>query len=170
MAAVCGCGAVRMELSGAPILSVVCHCASCQEAGKRIGAAPGAPPTLDVRGGTPFVLCRKDRIRCVAGGDQLETHRLKPDSPTRRVVARCCNVAMFLEFRNGHWLSVYSGRFGDQAPPAEMRVMTRDKRPDVELPPDIPNLAAHSGRFMWRLLTAWVAMGFRVPKVAGLPD
>jgi hypothetical protein len=170
MTAVCNCGTVQLEVSGAPILSVVCHCASCQEAGKRIEAAPGAPPTLDSRSGTPFILYRKDRIRCIAGGHQLEAQRLKPDSPTRRVVARCCNAAMFLEFKSGHWLSVYSGRFGDQAPPAEMRVMTKDRPADIELPPDIPNLATHSGRFMWRLLTAWVAMGFRVPKVAGLPD
>lgn len=167
--AVCLCGAVRMEVSGPPILSVVCQCASCQEAGKRIAAVPGAPATLDAHGGTPFVLYRKDRIRCVAGGDQLEAHRLKPGSPTRRMVSRCCHSAMFLEFQKGHWLSVYAGRLGAGAPPPEMRVMAADTPDNVELPDDMPNLASHNGRFMWRLLTAWVAMGFRVPKVAGLP-
>lgn len=170
IAAACKCGAVRMEISGAPILSVICHCASCQAAGATIAAAPDAPPTLDGRRGTPFVLYRKDRIRCVAGGDQLEAQRLTPDSPTRRMVSRCCHSAMFLEFQKGHWLSVYRGRLGDEAPPPEMRVMTADKPDNVALSDDMPNLAKHNGRFMWRLLTAWVAMGFRVPKVAGLPD
>jgi len=170
IAAVCHCGAVRMEISGAPILSVICHCASCQEAGKRIEAAPDAPPAFDGRGGTPFVMYRKDRISCVSGGDQLEAQRLKPASSTRRMISRCCNSAMFLEFQKGHWLSVYRGRLGPEAPPPEMRVMTADKPDDVDLPGDMPNLATHNVRFMWRLLTAWVAMGFRVPKVAGLPD
>lgn len=170
IAAVCHCGAVRMEISGAPILSVICQCASCQEAGKRIAAVPDAPATLDAHSGTPFVMYRKDRISCVSGGDQLETQRLKPDSPTRRMVSRCCHSAMFLEFQKGHWLSVYRGRLGAYAPAPEMRVMTADTPADVDLPGDMPNLAKHNGRFMWRLLTAWVAMGFRVPKVAGLPD
>ncbi len=49
-------------------------------------------------GGTGFVLVRSDRVRCVKGGDKLQEHRLKPDSPTRRVLATCCNSPMFLEF------------------------------------------------------------------------
>ena len=39
--------------------------------------------------------------------------------------------------------------------------MTRDRRDGVELPSDVPNYATHSGKFMWRLLAAWIAMGFR---------
>ena len=35
----------------------------------------------------------------------------------------------------------------------------------VELSDDIPNYAAPSGKFLWRLLTAWAAMGFRAPAV-----
>ena len=38
--------------------------------------------------------------------------------------------------------------------------------PDLSiLPDDVPNARAHTGSFMWKLLTAWVAMGFRVPKI-----
>jgi len=42
-------------------------------------------------GGTDYVLYRKDRVQCVTGQEYLEEHRLKPDSPTRRVIATCCN-------------------------------------------------------------------------------
>ncbi|RDJ20417.1 hypothetical protein DWF00_13940 [Bosea caraganae] len=165
----CRCGTVVFEAIGTPILSVACHCESCQEAGRRIEQLADAPPVLDADGGTAFVLYRKDRIRCVGGGERLEAHRLKPESKTRRMVATCCNSAMFLEFTKGHWLSVYRDRLPEGAPPLQMRVMTADRRKGVELPDDIPNYATHSGKFMWRLLSAWVAMGFRVPKVQGVP-
>ena len=45
------------------------------------------------------------------GAEYLEEWRLKPNSPTRRVVATCCNSAMFLDFTKGHWLSMYRNRF-----------------------------------------------------------
>jgi hypothetical protein len=54
---------------------------------------------------------------------------------------------------------------GPCAPSLEMRVMTRDRREGVVLGDDVPNFASHSGKFMWKLLTAWIAMGFRVPKI-----
>lgn len=167
LAASCRCGAVTFEMTGAPIMSVSCYCASCQKAGALIEQLAGAPRVLGADGGTDFVLQRKDRIRCVKGGDQLEEHRLTPGAPTRRVVAICCNSAMFLEFSKGHWLSVYRERLAD-APPLDMRVMTRDRRDGVALPDDVPNYVTHSGKFMWKLLGAWVAMGFRAPAVMGL--
>jgi hypothetical protein len=165
----CQCGAVILEAVGAPILSVACCCASCQEEGRRIEHLPGAPPVRNADGGTDFVLHRKDRVRCVRGGERLEEHRLKPDSTTRRMVASCCNSAMYLEFTKGHWLSLYRDRLPAGAPPLEMRVMTADRREGVELPGDVPNHATHSVKFMWKLLAAWVAMGFRRPKVEGVP-
>lgn len=165
--ATCQCGRVVFEAAGAPIISVACDCASCREAGRRIEALPGAGRVIDEDGGTGFVLYRKDRIICTRGGDLLEEHRLMPESPTRRVVATCCSSAMFLEFSKGHWLSMNRARFTD-APPIEMRTMSRD-RPDGPPPAgSVPAHASHSVRFMWRLFTAWAAMGFRVPKtIAG---
>jgi hypothetical protein len=123
-----------------------------------------APPLLDPDSGTGVVLYRKDRVQCVMGRDYLEEHRLKPDSPTRRVFAACCNSAMFLDFTKGHWLSMYRKRFGEGAPPLEMRVMTKERRVGVELVDDVPNYSGHSGKFMLRLLTAWIAMGLRRPE------
>jgi hypothetical protein len=46
-----------------------------------------------------------------------------------------------------------------------MRVMTRDRREGVALAGDVPNHAGHSGRFMLRLMAAWIAMGFRRPEI-----
>lgn len=166
----CRCGAVTLEATGAPIVSAACYCTSCQEAGRQIELLPGAPPVMDADGGTAFILHRKDRVRCVTGGARLKEYRLAPDSPTRRMVANCCNSAMFLEFAKGHWLSLYRGRLGNDAPPLQMRTMTRDRRHGVELPTDLPNYATHSGRFMWKLLAAWIAMGLRRPKVEGVPE
>ncbi len=168
LTASCRCGAVVLQMAGAPIVRAVCYCASCQEAGRQIEQMPGAPPVLDADGGTDFVLYRKDRVLCVRGGERMEARRLKPGSPTRRMVATCCNSAMALDFTKGHWLTLYRDRLPEPLPPLEMRVMTADRREGVALPDDVPNFAAHSGKFMWKLLAAWVSMGFRTPKVEGL--
>jgi len=56
----------------------------------------------------------------------------------------------------------------ESVPPLEMRVMTADRCEGVVLPEDVPNYAAHSGKFMWKLLAAWIPMGFRTPKVEGV--
>jgi hypothetical protein len=47
------------------------------------------------------------------------------------------------------------------APPIEMRVMTKARRGGVALADDLPNYSGHSGNFMLKLITAWIAMGFR---------
>jgi hypothetical protein len=60
---------------------------------------------------TEYVLYRKDRVRLVMGAGHLEEHRLKPESPTRRVRATFCQAAMFLDLTKGHWLSLYRARF-----------------------------------------------------------
>jgi hypothetical protein len=160
----CQCGTVTLELTGRPIMAATCYCQSCQTAGHAFEALPGAPAVVGTDGGTPYVLARKDRLHWLSGPDQLDEHRLTPDSPTRRFVARCCNSPIALEFTKGHWLSVYSARLPENERPApEMRTIVGDRPAGVELPDDIPNYKSPSGKFMWRLLTAWAAMGFRAP-------
>lgn len=161
--ATCRCGEVSFEASGPPILSVACHCESCGRAAAQFAELPGAPRVLDAQGGTEFLLLRKDRVAWRRGEALLRAHRLTPEATTRRVVAQCCSTPMFLEFTKGHWLSVYRDRIGDAAPPIEMRVMTADRREAVALTGDVPSYATHSFKFMFRLLGAWAAMGFRVP-------
>ena len=161
--ATCQCGKVKFEAVGAPILAAACHCNSCRRAGRMFEALPSAPPVLDADGGSPVLLYRKDRVRCVAGREYLEEHRLKLDSPTRRVLAACCNSAMFGDFTKGHWLSMYRHRFPAGPPPVEMRIMTRDGGTDALPKDDVPSYGGFPPRFLFKLLAAWIAMGFRNP-------
>jgi hypothetical protein len=165
----CHCGKVELQIVGAPILRGICYCASCQEAGRRDRAVLGVDSIVAEDGGTDCVLYRKDRVRCVQGGDLFEERRLKPGSPTRRMYARCCNTAMFLDFTRGHWLTVYRGRLPSDIPPATMRMMTAERPGSMILPDDMDNYPGHSGKFMLKLLRAWMAMGFRRPAVDGVP-
>ncbi|MGH6617154.1 GFA family protein [Sphingomonas sp.] len=157
----CTCGTVAFETRRAPIIATACYCHSCQTAGRQIEQLPGAPPVLDADGGTQFILYRKDRVTCIRGAEHLVDRRLTPESPTRRVLATCCNSVMFLEFSKGHWLSLYRARFAPGAPPLEMRVMTRDRPEGVTLPGDVPNYPGYSGKFMGKLFLAWIAMLLR---------
>ena len=116
------------------------------------------------------MLYRKDKVRCVSGGDLLEERRLRAETPTRRMFARCCNTAMFLDFTKGHWLTIYRGRLGDDIPPATMRMMTADRPAGAALASDMANYHGHSGKFMLKILGAWIAMGFRRPAVEGVPS
>jgi hypothetical protein len=67
------------------------------------------------------------------------------------MVATCCNSPMLLEFTKGHWLTMYRGRFPSDAPPIEMRVMTRDRPQAVQLSNDVPSYRTHTGKFVWKL-------------------
>ncbi|MET0386918.1 MAG: hypothetical protein ABW321_13210 [Polyangiales bacterium] len=162
----CRCGSVELALDKAPILSAECHCTSCRTAGEALQALPGMQPLLEPNGGTGFVLYRKDRIQFVKGAALLKEHRLTTRSKTRRVVASCCNTPVFLEFESGHWLSLYSRLWPEQARPAiELRTMTMDRTDTSALANDVPNAKRQSLSFFAKLLRAWVAMGFRVPKI-----
>nr|WP_249384138.1 hypothetical protein [Chitinivorax sp. B] len=162
----CTCGQVALAIQGKPIISAECLCADCQNAGAFLQSLPGAPPILNQSGGTRFVLYRKDRVLCEKGRDRLREHRLSKASATRRVVAICCNTPMFLEFTNGHWLSIYGGLWPAAGLPAlEIRTMTRSRPPGVILPDDVPNPSTHTFSFYARLFFAWAAMGFRAPSI-----
>jgi hypothetical protein len=166
LSAICQCGKVKFEVVGPPILTGACYCTSCQEAGRQFEELASAPPVLDPDSGTAYVLYRKDRVQCAMGQGHLQEHRLKPDSSTRRVVATCCNSAMFLDVTKGHWLSMYRNRFPESAPPLEIRLMTKERRAGLELADDLPNYGGYSGKFMLKLIAAWMAMGFRRPEIA----
>ena len=165
LSAICQCGKVKFEAVGPPILTGSCYSTSCQEAGRQFEQLASAPPVLASDSGIGLILYRKDRVQRMMGQQYLEEHRLKPDSPTRRVIAKCCNSAMFLDFTKGHWLSMFRNRFPTDAPPLEMRVMTKERRVGVELANDLPNYNGRSGKFMLKLIAAWIAMGFRKPEI-----
>ena len=163
----CTCGQVCLEVEGTPIVNAECCCNSCRAAGSRLQTLPSAPAVLDSYGATRFVLYRKDRVGFAKGAELLKEFRLTPESKTRRVVASCCNTPVFLEFQGGHWLSLYACLWSKATLPAlEMRTMTMDLPEGTVLPDDVPNARRQPLSFMVKLLGAWVAMGFRVPKVS----
>ena len=166
--AVCRCGQVALRVEGPPIVHAACYCISCQEAGRLIERRPDALPVLGLDGGTEYLLFRKDRVRCTRGGNDLEEIRLRPGSPTRRMVAGCCNTAMFLDFSKGHWVTLYCGRMTGSVPPLQMRIMTAEKRASAVLPNDIPAHRVRAISLMWKLLKAWAAMGLRSSDVEGV--
>lgn len=162
----CACGATRIEVSGAPILVTECLCDSCRAAAARFAALPGARDILTDHGATPAAEYRKDRVRFLAGSEQLREFKLKPDAGTRRVVAACCNTPLFLEVKGGHWLSIYLHLWPERdRPKPQMRTMTGDLADASRLPDDIPNLKTHTITFYAKLLGAWIAMGFRNPRI-----
>lgn len=163
----CHCGACQLEVTGAPIISTECHCNSCRAAAAKFEALPASESVQEPNGGSRFVLYRKDRIRFVSGRDKLKALRLQSDSKTVRAVATCCNTPVFMELPGGHWLSLYAGLWPkDHLPPLDERTMVKDRSDKgASLPHDARNAGSQSPRFMWRLLTAWIGMGFRAPKV-----
>jgi hypothetical protein len=161
----CRCGQVAFEATGEPIMTVTCHCESCRKAAAGFAALPGGPRVVNAEGGTDYVMLRKDRVRCVKGQALLAAHRLKSKAPTRRVLAGCCDTPVFLEFKGGHWLSVYRDRVAD-APAIEMRTMVGARK----FADAVPSYRTHAPRFMWRLFKAWAAMSFRVPKMGEIRE
>lgn len=166
----CECGAVSLEAAGPPIMSVICHCTSCRTAGRRFDARSPVAPIVDASGGTAVVLWRKDRVTCLRGCEHLKAHRLAAESPSRRMVASCCETPMFGDFTKGFWISLYRDRVPD-APLPSMRVMTGDLAEGVTLPDDgLPRSRGRPRSFLVKLLGTWAAMGFRNPRLAGVPD
>ena len=154
----CRCSSVRFEANGSPILSVVCYCDDCQEGARRIEALPDAGPVQDQDGGTSYVLYRKDRFSCVTGDQFLQGLRIEQQSPTKRVVASCCNSAMLLDFEKGHWVSVYRARLAADLPPPQMRIQTRFSPKHAELPKDLPAYPGFPLKFIVKLMAARIAM------------
>lgn len=154
----CTCGQTRLTLTGPPILAVDCCCTSCRT------AAADLKIPLGPHGETPFVMYRKDRVTLPAPA-AMTAFRLSPTATTRRILTTCCQTPLFLDFKGGHWLSLYAALWQGHAPPPQMRSMVSDLPDPTTLPNDIPNARTQNARFMFALLRAWVAMGFRSPKI-----
>jgi len=161
----CGCGKVQLDVAQAPITVTECHCNSCREAARRMALLPGAPVVAGQDGGTHFVLYRKDRVTITSGFAQLRNFRLGPERQTRRVIAGCCNTPVLLEFKGGHWASLYGNLWHGQGLPApDLRTMTGDS--DVALDDSVAAGRWPTAKFYGQLLLAWASMGFRSPSLA----
>ena len=153
----CSCGQVEFEANGRPILTSVCYCDDCQRASRQLESLPGAPPLLGPDGGTQYILYRKDRVVFSKGKELLQDHRLEGEAFTKRVVASCCNSAMYLEYEKGHWVSIYRDRFIGATPPIQMRIQTQYKPEGATIPNDAPSFKAFPPRFIFRLLWSRLA-------------
>ena len=162
----CACKSVQLELEGTPIVTAECQCTSCRTAGAKIRTLPSAPTFQEPNGGTRYVLYRKDRVRFLSGAEHFRGFSLTPKTATRRVVASCCNTPLFVELKNGHWLSLYGCLWpAGTLPEVELRTMLSDLPAGTTFPDDVPSYRRQSISFFAKLLGAWVAMGFRAPKI-----
>ena len=163
--AACRCGETSIELTGTPLESAICYCESCRTAARGFEQVPHAPKTVRPDGGVEYCIYSKDRMTIARGARHLREHRLKPASPTRRVVAECCGSPMFADYMPGHWVSVYRARLPDDAPAPRVAVSIGDRLDGVEPPAGIPAYNSLAPRLMIKLLGSWAAMGFRRPKI-----
>ncbi|MEQ8741846.1 hypothetical protein [Parasphingorhabdus sp.] len=156
----CQCGKVRCQGVGRPILSGVCYCDDCQTGAAMLEDLDGAVKVREADGGTHYLTYRDDRFSCVEGADLLRPYENSPNAPTRRMVASCCNTAMFLKFSKGHWTSAYARRFKGDVPPVEMRTQTQFRNSSFPLPDDAPSYRTFGAKLFWRLITSRIAMIF----------
>ena len=157
----CACGSVVIEALGAPITSVSCYCDDCQEGARQIEALPGAPAVQDPDGGTAYLVYRKDRVRFSKGASLTRNLKIKDKSATNRVAATCCNSAMLLNFDDGkHWVDLYRSRCLGDVMPLQMRICTKFKPANGDIPNDVPCHSRYPMFFVMKLLVAKAAMMF----------
>ena len=68
---------------------------------------------------------------------------------------------MFLNFEKGHWFSVYRAQFQGDVPPLRMRIHTKFKPENVDVPSDVPSYPTWPLKFVTKLLAARIAMLLR---------
>jgi hypothetical protein len=162
----CACGQFHLSVTGEPFITAECHCTSCRSASQRLSALPVALPMTAANGGTPYVLYRKDRVAFPDGTAALAAFRLTDASHTRRLVTTCCKTPIGVEFEGGHWLSLYAGLWSEADRPAmQIRTQTGDVPTGTVLDDSLPAGGGVTAGFYAKLLWAWIAMGFKVPKV-----
>lgn len=156
----CACGQVELEVTGAPIVTTMCHCDDCQRGSHALELLAGAPRLVGDDGGTGYVLFRRDRFRVVQGAPLLEDHRIKGEAHTRRVTSACCHTPLFLDFEKGHWVSLYRINFPEPRPRVELHLQTRFIPAGVPVPTDAPGGPTFPFAFVRRLLGSRIAMLF----------
>jgi hypothetical protein len=154
----CACGQVELEAIGAPITSVVCYCADCQQGAQQIEALPNARTVRESDGGVGYLPYRKDRVRIAKGAEHLRAFKIRSNSATSRMVAHCCNSAVVLSFEDSkHWANVFRTSVIGTLPPLEMRICTRYRQgsaPDTT----VPAFSGYPLRLLGKFLAAKIAM------------
>ncbi len=90
----------------------------------------------------------------------MKRYKLMEESVTNRVVASCCNSAMFLDFDRGpHWVSLFRARIRGNAPAVQMRVQTKSRLTGAAAPSDdVPSYSSYPVKFVAKLVAARIAM------------
>jgi hypothetical protein len=89
----------------------------------------------------------------------LERHKIRENSATNRIVASCCNSAMFMDFDDGkHWVSVYRSRFRGDAPPVRMRICMKFRPEGGYVSDDARGYPGFPLRFLTKLVAARISM------------
>jgi hypothetical protein len=155
----CACGQVAVEAIGTPIASAICYCDDCQEGARQIQSLPNAASIQDADGGTAYLVYRKDRLRCLKGDSLLKPHKIRANSATNRVIASCCNSALFMNFDDAkHWVDVYRSRCQGTLPPVQMRICTRFRPQGRVIPTDVPAYPRYPISLLMKLVVAKAAM------------
>ncbi len=155
----CACGCVAVEAIGAPITSVVCYCDDCQEGARQISLLSNAISIQEPDGGTAYLVYRKDRVACLRGASLLKHHKIRANSATNRVIASCCNSAMFVNFDDGkHWVDLYRSRCQGDVLPVQMRVCTKFNPEGRTIPTDVRQYPRYPMALVMKLVLAKAAM------------
>ena len=164
LVAQCACGNVQLELQGQPIECLVCYCDDCQAGARQIQALmpARAAAILDADGGSNFLMYHKRRVRCVRGAQLLRFLKLKPEAATHRVVATCCQSAMYLAFDDRRfWVDIFRARLQGAAPPVRRRIYTRFMPDPGRLPRDVPSHPKVPPSLLVKLMLAGIAQRMR---------
>lgn len=155
----CQCGQVKIRVTGEPILAAACYCDDCQEAARQIEAKGGGPSVADPDGGTALALVRDDKFAIEQGEDRLVRHKLKPDSPTGRQVASCCNSALYIDFDDGRfWKSTMIDRWNDPRPIVESRLQVQFRDSILPYADNAPRYRKTPPRLFVRILLEMIRM------------
>lgn len=149
----CDCGQVKYKAVGPPIVTAVCYCSDCQDAGDMMDQIGNVKPFRESDGGTPYVTLHDKDWTAETGEGLLEPIKLKPAASTTSYVARCCGSPMFLKFERGFWVSTYRARYS--APPAlEWRNKVARRRSRLPFPDNIARYKGFPLSLFGRLIKA----------------
>lgn len=155
----CRCRQVECHGDGAPILTACCYCDDCQAAAQQIAALGEGPLVADPDGGTALCLIRNDRFAHIRGAELLVAHKLRPESPVSRMVASCCNSAMYLQFADGRfWVSAMRNRINGTQPAIGSRLATKFRDPSQPWPDDAARYKGIPARLILLMLGEWFKM------------
>ena len=155
----CRCGDIELRIEGPPIAHVCCYCDDCQAAARLVDAMPNGRSGILDDAGTPNVLFRRDQLRFVRGMEKLDEFRVRNDSKTIRLVARCCNTAITQRHEQGWPHRGVKAHLIPSPPALEMRIYTRFAPDPARVPRDVPIKRGPGLTLVWRLLRAKLALG-----------